>query len=206
LNKAVNIGKKEMPEIQCIIIGGSAGSVGVIYKILNFLPADYPVPVLIVLHRGKQFQSNLQDQLQMKARIHVKEVDEKDKLQAGTAYLAPADFHLLIEPDKSLSLDASEPVLYCRPAMDVTFYSAADVFGSSLAVILLSGANNDGAAGGAYVKDKGGTVVIQDPSEAEVDTMPKAGIRAVKHPLILDSDGIMAFIEQISGQKKVHLS
>ncbi len=181
MTKTGNISNKR---VACLVIGGSAGSFEVIYALLEELGADLPFPVLVVMHRGKSFKSNLKNLFQARTTLKVKEADHRDELLPGYLYLAPIDYHLLVEPDKHLSLDASEPVWFCRPAIDMSFYSAADVYKDKLMAVLLSGANNDGARGAGYIERLGGKVLVQDPLDAELEVMPKAALDVLKHPQI----------------------
>jgi len=159
-----------------VVIGGSSGSLEALLHILPLLDKRLHVPVIIVLHRNNQSDNGLVELFASKTKLLVKEADEKDMLQPGTVYIAPPDYHLLIEQDKTLSLDASAKVNFSRPSIDVTFSSAADVFGKNLTTILLSGANADGADAMVYVKECGGKLIVQDPGEALVGYMPRQAI------------------------------
>ena len=130
-----------------LVIGGSAGSLQVILSLLAAMGEDFLMPVLIVLHRNSGFESSLEDLFSSRTRLPIREVEEKDQLRDGTIYLCPADYHVLLEKDHSFSLDYSERVHFSRPSIDVTFRSAADIFGPGLICLLLSGGNADGAEG-----------------------------------------------------------
>jgi two-component system chemotaxis response regulator CheB len=121
-------------------------------------------------------------------------VEEKDPLHAGTIYLCPADYHVLLEKDHSFSLDYSERVHFSRPSIDVTFRSAADVFGPELICLLLSGGNADGAEGMLYAKERGGLTVVQDPATADVPYMPQQVISRMKADFIVPADEIPGFV------------
>jgi two-component system chemotaxis response regulator CheB len=161
-----------------LVIGGSAGSLDVLLQLIPQLEPGCRLAIIIVLHRKSDYDTLLTDLLAARSVLPVKEAEEKDLLVAGTVYVAPADYHLLIEPDGTLTLDFSEKVHYSRPSIDVTFLSAAEVFGPKLACLLLSGANSDGAEGMATAKTMGATVAVQDPASAEVSYMPKAALAA----------------------------
>jgi len=163
-----------------IVIGGSAGSLQVILKIISFINNDFSIPVLLVLHRNMQSDSTLEDLLSAKTNLIVKEVEEKDVISPGHIYFCPSNYHVLVEEDHSFSLDDSERVHHSRPSIDVVFNSAADVFGEKLLCILLSGANADGAEGLQYAKKLGSTTVVQDISEAEVAYMPEQALKLGK--------------------------
>ncbi len=182
--------KSKINNRRLIVIGGSSGSLEVILDILPRLPKSFPVPMLFVMHRNNSSDSLLRDLLARKSSLTVKEVEEKEEIVRGTIYLAPADFHVLIERDGSFSLDYSEKINYSRPSIDVTFMSAAEIFGARLTGILLSGANDDGARGMQVIKEKGGTTIVQDPAEAGVDMMPKEAIRRSVIDQVLTVAGI----------------
>ncbi|BAV08041.1 two-component system, chemotaxis family, response regulator CheB [Filimonas lacunae] len=181
-----------------VLIGGSAGSVSVIMSLIEQLPPDFIHPIVIVLHRLKNVSSEL-DKILMGLHKHkrVREPEDKDIIRNKHIYLAPQNYHLLIEPDKTFSLDYSEPVHFSRPSIDVTFESAARVFGGNLTAILLSGANQDGAAGLQMIQQQGGQVVVQDPKTAEYPTMPLAAIEIIPEVLILQPSGLPLFFENL---------
>jgi two-component system chemotaxis response regulator CheB len=180
-----------------LIIGGSAGSFDVILKTLPYLRTDLPFPVIIVLHRKNVSESNLADLFNSKTRLAVKEAEEKEPLSAGDVYIAPADYHLLIEKDKTLSLDFSEKVNYSRPSIDVTFETAAEVYGSKLVCVLLSGASSDGTEGLKTVKRYGGTVIVQNPQTAKVAYMPEQAIAEVEVDRIVEENDIGKLINSL---------
>ncbi len=173
-----------------VVIGGSAGSLDVILKILAVLPGVLPVPVVIVLHRKNSNDTLLTDLLSTKTRLRVKEVEEKEPLRPGHLYIAPADYHLLIEKDYTFSLDDSEKINYSRPSIDATFETAADVYGFSLIAILLSGANTDGVEGLKKIKQSGGLTIVQEPESAEVSYMPQQAINNVDIDIVADAAAI----------------
>ena len=161
---------------ELIAIGGSAGSLQVIMELVTAIPEGFPIPLLLTLHRNGLFESGLEELLASRTRLRVREVEEKENILPGTVYVCPSDYHVLIEKDRSFSLDYSERVHYSRPSIDVSFRSAADVYGQQLVALLLSGANQDGAEGLEYVKMKGGITIVQDPSTADVSFMPQSAI------------------------------
>lgn len=171
--------KKEL-----LLIGGSAGSLEAILNLLPVLQNEKDLAIVLVLHRrsGESLLSNL---LAEKLAWPVKEAEEKEFIHSGTVYIAPADYHLLIESNKTISLDYSEKVHYSRPSIDVTLESAAEVYGDSLVAILLSGANQDGTFGLQKVKEAGGYVIVQDPLDAAVSYMPQYAIDHVRVDAVL---------------------
>jgi two-component system chemotaxis response regulator CheB len=156
------------------VIGGSAGALQVIIESLPDIKTNISFPILIVLHRKTDPGSVLQEVLRSKTKLIVKEADDKEALQNGRIYIAPADYHTLIENDHSLSLDYSEKVHFTRPSIDVTLQTASDVYGENLFVALLSGANNDGAEGCLQAEQKNAKLWVQDPESAEIPVMPLA--------------------------------
>jgi two-component system chemotaxis response regulator CheB len=167
-----------------IIIGGSAGSLDVITAILLALPKDFQVPMVLVIHRMKNTPSKLDKMLARKTGVkQISEPEDKEPIRAGRVYLAPQNYHLLIEADKTFSLDYSEPVNYSRPSIDVSFESFAQVYGPKLLAVVLSGANKDGAAGLEAVIGCGGKALVQSPGGAEYASMPLAAIE--RNPLAL---------------------
>ncbi|MDB6134508.1 MAG: cheB 2 [Verrucomicrobiales bacterium] len=161
-----------------VVIGASAGAVEALLRILPELPPDYPLPLLIVVHLPPDRESTLAALLDARCRITVKEAEDKEPILPGMAYLAPPDYHLLVEPDFHLSLSSEEQVLYSRPSIDVLFESAADAYGTALAGIILTGANSDGAKGLRAVAASGGIALVQSPDCAEATAMPAAALAA----------------------------
>ncbi|WP_461079598.1 chemotaxis protein CheB [Spirosoma flavus] len=171
---------------QMLLIGGSTGSIEVLIQLLPALKAPLSFALVLVVHRKNTADSTLVNLLSLKTAIPLQEVDDKDPILPGTIYLAPADYHLLIEKDMTFSLDDSEKINYSRPSIDVTFESAADVFGPSLIGILLSGANTDGTAGLNAIKKAGGVTVVQKPETAQVAFMPQQAIEGAPIDWVLD--------------------
>ena len=165
-----------MKNPELIILAGSAGAFHLIYELVKKLPASYTIPVVVIMHRGKIKDDNLECLWNNVSNILVKAITDKDEIKGGVVYICPSDYHLFIEKEKVFSLDVSEPVLFCRPSIDLTIKSAAEVYKSKLLVILLSGANQDGALGLLKAKSLGGDTIAQDPNEAEINTMPLAAI------------------------------
>lgn len=179
-----------------IVIGGSAGSLEVIIKIL----ADVFVrkfPILIVLHRKGSADSMLVDILSGRSALRIVEAEEKEPIKPGVVYIAPADYHLLIEKDHTISLDDSEKVNFSRPSIDVTFESAAQIYGSATVAVLLSGGSVDGVEGLKKIKSAGGLCIVQDPETAVVDFMPQQAVNTVAVDKLLHANDIGAFINQL---------
>lgn len=179
--------KRAPQTFRAIVIGVSTGGVHALAMLLGRLPAGFPIPILIVQHIGAESGDGLARLLDRQSALRVKEADEQDELAPATVYLAPANYHLLVESGGILSLSADAPVSYARPSVDVLFESAADAFGPQLIGIVLTGANFDGSRGLARIKQKGGIAIVQDPADAEAAQMPQAALAAtaVDHTVTL---------------------
>jgi two-component system chemotaxis response regulator CheB len=182
------------PHPRAVVIGASAGAIQGLSLILPELPADFPMPVLIVVHVPADRDNILAPLFAPRCRMAVREVEDKEPALPGTIYFAPPDYHLLLESDGSLSLSTDEPVLYSRPSIDVLFESAADAFGDAVAGVILSGASADGAAGLRAICDAGGTALIEEPETAYADTMPLAAIAACPAARVLTLGGIAEYL------------
>lgn len=181
-----------------LLLGGSAGSSRLIFDLIEQLPGDFPLPVIVIIHRSRKFKSEIEKLLDSKSALSVSLAEDKTKLRQGNVYFAPPDYHLLLEPDETFTLDYSEPVFFSRPSIDSTFVSVSDVYQDRVVAVLLSGANADGAEGLSYIQARNGIVIIQDPADAEVRTMPESAISLCKDALILTDESIFAFIKSIT--------
>lgn len=181
-----------------VLIGGSAGSIHVLLEILPHLDSHSLLSIVIVLHRKAHPESTLSMLLNAYSTLPVLEVTDKMILEKGKVYLAPADYHLLFESDGSMSLDVSEKVNFSRPSIDVSFYSAAQVFGADAVAMLLSGANSDGVEGLSYITQYGGVICVQDPSTAEVDFMPRQALQQLQVNDVLIPADMAAYINNLS--------
>lgn len=177
-----------------IVIGGSAGSLDVILRVLPLLKNHLQVSVIIVLHRKTSDENILTELLAAKTTLPVKEVEDGELMIAGTIYIAPADYHLLVEKEGGLWLDASEKINYSRPSIDVTFESAANAYKACVTAIILSGGNADGSEGMKIVKKYGGTCLAQNPATATAPYMPQHAINHVAIDSILDAEEIADYI------------
>ncbi|HEY0176434.1 MAG TPA: chemotaxis protein CheB [Pedobacter sp.] len=187
-----------MGNCDAMIIGGSAGSLDVLLKVLPLVNPGLSIPVVIVIHRKHGTDSLLPELLSGRTKLKVKEIDEKEKIVAGTIYIAPSDYHTLIEQDHSFSLDYSEKVNYSRPSIDVTFQAAAEVYREKLVCVLLSGSNADGVEGLKSVKSWGGVTVIQDPATAQVAYMPEQALLHARIDYTLRTEDMAEFINLLS--------
>lgn len=176
---------------KAIIIGGSAGSFQVITKILHSLPANYPIPIILCLHRLKHVRSGFVEALSIKSGIPIVEPEDKEQIKPGRAYLAPANYHMYVDLGNRVALSTEEPVNHSRPSIDLSFISAAQTHRDKLLGIILSGANKDGAYGLKRIKDFGGTCIVQDPKECQVSTMTEASLKLIKADMILNTNQII---------------
>ncbi|WP_256013789.1 chemotaxis protein CheB [Desertivirga xinjiangensis] len=189
--------KDGLKKVEAILIGGSAGSLDVILRMLPDLRRDLSLSIIIILHRSTTVDNTLVDLLSSRTSLMVKEAEEKEKILPGIIYIAPPDYHLLVENDRSFSLDFSEKILYSRPAIDVTFQTAADVYKSFLVAILLSGANADGSEGLVAVQNAGGITIVQDPADAEINYMPHQALLKLTPAHIMKKADLAGFINRL---------
>ena len=166
----------EQSVFELIVVGASAGGVSALQQLLAALPADLPMPMLVVLHLPRDRPSRIADLLDVRCPLPVREAEDKQPLAPGTVTFAPPDYHLLVESRSTLALSVDAPVLFARPAIDPLFESAAEVIGSGVLAILLTGASNDGSAGVAAVRNAGGQAWIQCPDDAYSPIMPAAAL------------------------------
>lgn len=176
-----------------MVIGASLGGYTALSVVLGGLPRDLPVPVAVAQHRAVESGESLKSSLQRRTSLRVREAQDKEDLRPGHAYLAPADYHLLVEPG-TLYLSTEGPVNSARPSVDVLFESAADAYGSGLIAVVLTGASSDGAAGAAKVKRGGGVLLVQDPAQAECAVMPRAALARAQADHVLPIEEIAPLI------------
>ncbi len=185
-------------DLAAVVVGGSAGALEALDRILPALPTTLPVPVAIVLHMLPGRPSGLVALLAERTAMRVKEAEDKEPLAAGTVYLASPNYHLLVERSGCFALSVDEPVLFSRPSIDVLFDSAADAYGAALCGVLLSGANEDGAEGLRRIHAGGGTTVVQAPHTAPSPQMPRAALAAGEVDHVLPVDEIGPFIARLA--------
>lgn len=162
--------------IDLVVIGTSAGGIKVLQEIFANLPADFPTPIVVVQHLAQTRSDLLIGVIQSKSKLRLQQAEEKEAMQPGTIYLAPPDYHLMIEKNGTFSFSDEEKINFARPSIDVLFETAADAFGSGVVGIVLTGANSDGANGLKIIKNLGGTTIVQDPNTAEASSMPLAAL------------------------------
>ena len=183
--------------IDAVVIGASAGGFEAMLAVLKGLPSTYPMPLVAVLHLPDNHDSRLAELFDYRLALRVREARDKEAIEPGTLYFAPSGYHLLVETDHTFSFSCEDRVNYARPAIDVLFETATDAWGKSLAGILLTGANYDGAAGLAGMRVAGALTIVQDPATAEVPTMPEAAIRAMTPDLILPLAEIHSLLRRL---------
>jgi two-component system chemotaxis response regulator CheB len=179
---------------EAIVIGASAGALEALSTVLPALPAAYPLPVLVVIHVPADRNGLMVELLRTKCQVRVCEAEDKEPILPGTVYLAPPDYHLLVERDRRISLSSEEAVNYSRPSIDVLFESAAQVYRDRLVGVILTGANSDGAAGLQTVESGGGLALVQRPESAYSAAMPRAALEACRSPRALTLPELASFL------------
>ncbi|MEE2732841.1 MAG: chemotaxis protein CheB [Pseudomonadota bacterium] len=172
-------------QVELVVIGASSGGLDVLITLLKALPEHYRIPTVAVLHQRPNRSSGVPEMLAKYTHLQVQEPEDKQGIEAGCFYVAPPNYHLLIDGGKVFSLSLDAPLNFCRPSIDMAMESAAEVYQEYLVGCVLTGANADGAEGVRYIKEKGGYVLVQEPREATVDSMPKAAIAATEVDEIL---------------------
>jgi two-component system, chemotaxis family, protein-glutamate methylesterase/glutaminase len=181
-----------------VVLGGSAGAIEALYAILPAIPASTGLPVVVCIHLPVGRRSLIPELLANKCSARVQEVEDKQAARPGI-WIAPPDYHLLVEMDRSFALSVDPPVKFSRPSIDVLFQSAADAYGAALVAVVLTGASEDGADGAKAVRDAGGFVAVQDPRTAEAPAMPNAAIRAARPELVAPLPAIAALLSRVAG-------
>lgn len=167
-----------------VVLGTSWGGLNAVRVILGGLPTGIGLPIVIVQHRHRDSDGLLAELLQDVTAMPVAEVEDKDRVEPGRVFIAPPNYHLLID-DGHFALSTEEAVRFSRPSIDVTFTSAADAYGAGTIGVVLTGANDDGARGLRRIADRGGVSIVEDPATAEIATMPAAALRAVPTATVL---------------------
>ncbi len=193
-----------MNRFEAVVIGSSAGGIKALSTVLTALPSEFPLPIIIVQHLHPHSDSYLARILDSKCELKVKQADEKETIANGVVYLAPPNYHLLVEEDRSFSLSIEGPVNFARPSVDVLFETAVYAYRDKLIGIILTGANNDGNFGVKQIKQIGGYVIVQEPASAEADAMPKAAIAAAKVDKILPLEQIGPYLLQLVNRSAKH--
>lgn len=182
---------------EAIVIGGSAGSMPVISEILATLPVNFPLPVIVCIHRMRNHIKGFVETFSTNCNLKVVEPDDKEPICNSKVYIAPANYHLCIEKNRQFALNSDEPVNFCRPAIDVTMETAAGIYKDKLIGIILSGANSDGAMGLQWIKEHNGITIVQSPEEAVMKTMPEQSLKLVSDARVLNTKQIIELLNQL---------
>jgi len=185
-----------------VAVGTSWGGLSAMTKLLGGLPQDFPIPIVMVQHRGKDSDELLSQLLQDSTELTVCEIEDKDSLAPGRVHIAPANYHVMLEPGYA-TLTVEEPVRFSRPSIDVMFDSAAATYGPTAIGVVLTGANEDGARGLAHIVERGGRALVQDPKTAEVPIMPKAAIKAAPSAEVLPLDRLAPRLIELSREHSI---
>jgi two-component system chemotaxis response regulator CheB len=173
-----------MTPFSVVVVGASWGGLAALSELLKNLPGDFPVPLAVVQHRSRHADNLLAKLLQDLTPLRVVDVEDKEPLEPGTVYIAPANYHLLVDGEH-FSLTTDPMVRFSRPSIDVTFMSAGDAFPGATLGVILTGANDDGSRGLRHIVNRGGRAIIQDPATAESKAMPAAAVQAVPEAEVL---------------------
>lgn len=185
---------------RAVVMGVSTGGVDALKRLLPALPADYPLPILVVIHIAPGSDNGLALLLDDLSQVHVKEADEGEVLRPGVAYFAPANYHLLVEREGRIGLSTDAPVNFARPSVDVLFESAANCYGAGLVGVVMTGAAHDGAAGLARIQQRGGFTIVQDPEDAVTDSMPKSALALCQPDRIVTLAQLPALLIELAQQ------
>jgi two-component system chemotaxis response regulator CheB len=179
-----------------VVVGTSWGGLAALRTLVSGLPDTFRMAVTLVQHRHKESDSLLRTLLQERSALEVCEVEDKMPLKQGRIYVAPPDYHTLVEPGH-FSLSTEAPVRFSRPSIDVTFLSAADSYGHRTVGVVLTGANTDGSEGLRRISDRGGMAIIQDPATAESTLMPTGAVKAVPRARVMSLEEMTKFIASL---------
>jgi two-component system, chemotaxis family, protein-glutamate methylesterase/glutaminase len=180
-----------------VVIGTSLGGFNALRVLFAGLPPEFPWPIAVVQHRRADSDDTLSTLLQRASALPVTEAKDKKVIRPGWIYLAPANYHLLIDQG-TFALSTEAPVHYARPSIDLLFESAADTYGAKAIGVILTGASRDGAQGAARIKACGGVVVVQQPETAESRIMPAAAMAATEVDQVLPLSDMAAFLVRLS--------
>jgi two-component system chemotaxis response regulator CheB len=187
-----------------VVVGTSYGGLQALSVLLGGLPAGFEPAVVVVQHRSRDSDDTLSRLLGDRTPLPVVEVDDKDVIEAGHVFIAPPDYHLLIEGE-TFALSTEAPVAFSRPSIDVLFESAAEALGERVIGVLLTGANADGAAGLVCIKQRGGYAIVQDPETAVGRAMPAAGVATEVVDVVLPLERIAGHLVEIATRRRAGL-
>ena len=179
---------------EIVAIGASWGGMRAIGMVLEALPEGFEPAVVVVQHRGASHDDELLERvLARHSKLEVVPVTDKEPIRPGCVYVAPAAYHMIVEPSH-LALDSEDVVQFARPSIDVLFESVAEVYGERAVGVVLTGRNEDGAEGLARIAAAGGFTVVQDPDTAEQGEMPAAAIASGAAQRVLPLEEIGPFL------------
>lgn len=184
---------------RAIVVGVSAGGLAALKDLITPLPSSFSTPIIIVQHLLAKSESYLVPSLQEHSALPIKEAGFNQKITPNTVFVAPPGYHLLVESPCNFCLSLDPPVNHSIPSIDVLFTSASDVFDDQLIGIVLTGNNNDGSAGLAYIKRNNGYTIVQSPENAKFSDMPRNAISACKPDYIGTVEEISLHLKNISG-------
>jgi len=188
-------------QIQLVVIGASWGGLAALTKLFSSMPPTFNAPILVVQHRSRNADNLLASLLQDVTKLTVVDVEDKEPLEPGKVFVAPANYHMLVE-DGHLSLTTDPLVKFSRPSIDVTFVSAADAYREKTVGVVLTGANDDGSRGLRHIVDRGGCGIVQDPATAESKAMPTAALKAVPEAEVIKLDNICSRLVELTANTK----
>ncbi len=191
----------ENPKYKVVVIGVSTGGTKALKTILSVLPSKFALSIIVVMHRHKDADGYLERSLGNECKMLVKQADEKEEIKAGVVYVAPPNYHLLIEDDGTFSMSVEGAVNYARPSVDVVFESAAEVYGQGLIGVILTGANKDGSQGLRKIKEVGGLAIVQTPETSVASDMPMAAIASVKPDYVLPLENIGPILRRLESAR-----
>src|ERR1035437_4106542 len=192
-------------QYEAIVIGVSSGGMNAMKVMFSLLTKDFNTPIIIVQHISAHSDNQWIKLLNNQSNLSIKEADEKENIEQGKVYIAPPNYHLMIEKDKTFSLTIDERVNFARPSIDVLFESAAEAYKDKLIGVVLTGSNADGSAGLKRIKECGGLTIVQDPATAESAYMPQSAIAATIPDYILPLKDITELLIKLDKQKKQSL-
>ena len=192
----------EPARYHAVVIGCSAGGLQALIILLGDLPVKCQIPIMVVQHRSKDERDLLEEVLQNRCKIRIRQADEKQTIESSCVYIAPPDYHLLVEQDMTFSLTTDEKVNYARPSIDILFETAAEVYRNKLVGIILTGANSDGSNGIKAIRKNRGLTIAQDLAEAEYPTMPEAAVKSGAVDKILRLEEIRQFLLKQAGMAR----
>lgn len=190
-------------DYEAIVMGVSSGGMNAMKVMFSLLPQNFYTPIIIVQHLGARSDNHWIKLLNDKSKQHLKEADEKEKIENGKIYVAPSNYHLMIERNKTFSLSIDERVNFARPSIDVLFETAAEAYQDKLIGVVLTGSNSDGSKGIKRIQQCGGLTIVQDPETAESSYMPASAIQAIKPDYILSLEEIIKLLVKLTSNYPV---